>query len=75
MAALRKAMPDDWRAAEAYLKRAHSERWSEQFRTEVTGRDGGPVVLEHKAGLTLRGVCELAKKLEIEVDVPDPGAG
>jgi transposase len=36
-------MLGDWRAAESYLKRRHSDEWSE--RIEHTGEDGKPIVI------------------------------
>lgn len=41
IAAMRKATPDDWRAAEALLKRRFPNEYSE--RQEVTGAAGGPL--------------------------------
>jgi transposase len=43
VAFIRKAMAEDWRAALEYLKRRHPEHWQDRARTEVGGKDGGPV--------------------------------
>ena len=40
VAILRRAMPEDWRAALAYLERRHPSRWRRQQTTELTGKDG-----------------------------------
>ena len=42
VAVIRRAMPDDWRAAMTYLERRHPDRWRRRQTTEVTGVDGGP---------------------------------
>lgn len=39
----RQAMPTDWRAAEAFLKRRFPDNWGGE-KLEVTGKDGGPVL-------------------------------
>jgi len=43
VALLRRAMPNDWRAALAYLERRHPSRWRRHTSTELTGPDGGPI--------------------------------
>lgn len=46
---VRRAMPDDWRAAAFYLERAHPDRWRRRDTHEHAGPDGGPV--EHAVTL------------------------
>jgi hypothetical protein len=46
VAILRRAMPEDWRAALAYLERRHPGRWRRRTTTEVTGSGGGPIRTE-----------------------------
>jgi hypothetical protein len=43
VAVIRRAMPDDWRAAIAFLERRYPSRWHRQTTTELTGKDGGPI--------------------------------
>lgn len=43
VAALRRAMPDDWRAAAFFLERSFPVRWRRRDSHEHTGPDGGPV--------------------------------
>ncbi len=43
IAAIRRAMPEDWRAALAYLERRYPEEWARRSHTELTGAGGGPV--------------------------------
>lgn len=44
VAVIRKAMPDDWRAALAYLERRHPERWRrhQQLELEASGEAAKP---------------------------------
>src|SRR3954453_21116280 len=37
VALLRRAMPNDWRAALAYLERRHPARWRRHSSTEISG--------------------------------------
>ncbi len=37
------AAKDNWTAAAWRLERKHPERWGRRDRTEVTGKDGGPI--------------------------------
>jgi hypothetical protein len=53
VALLRRAMPDDWRAALAYLERRHPERWRRHQTTELTGKGGGPIRTDHRPALDL----------------------
>lgn len=53
VAVIRRAMPDDWRAALAYLERRHPGRWRQRQTTELVGRDGGPIRTQHAGGLEL----------------------
>ena len=43
IAAIRKVMESDWRAAMEYLARRYPKRWAKVERQEHTGRDGGPI--------------------------------
>lgn len=43
VATIRKAMPDDWRAAVTYLERRYPSRWRKNSSTELTGKNGGPI--------------------------------
>ena len=51
VATVRKAMTESWQAAIAFLERRHPDRWRRQQRTELTGRDGGPLRSEHALNL------------------------
>lgn len=53
VALLRRAMPDDWRAALAYLERRHPERWRRRQTTELTGKGGGPIQTDQRPPLDL----------------------
>ena len=53
VAVLRKQMPDDWRAALAYLERRHPQRWRRHQSTELTAKDGAPLTPERPATLDL----------------------
>ena len=52
VALLRRAMPDDWRAALAYLERRHPGRWRQHKTSELTGPNGGPIQTEHPVDLS-----------------------
>jgi hypothetical protein len=43
VAIIRRAMPDDWRAAVTYLERRHPQRWRHRQQTELVGADGAPL--------------------------------
>ena len=42
----RTAFKNDWRAAAEYLARRFPERWKKVERQEVTGADGGAIIVE-----------------------------
>lgn len=41
----RQSIPQNWAAARDFLARRYPERWAAHQKMELTGRDGGPVVL------------------------------
>lgn len=49
VAVMRRAMPQDWRAAITYLERRYPARWRRRQLTELTGADGGPIQTSHAA--------------------------
>lgn len=42
---IRTAFGTDWKAAQAFLERRHTQRWGRTNRVELTGAEGGPVQL------------------------------
>lgn len=54
----------DWRPALAYLKARHGDEWSEVQRHEMSGPDGGAIVLDAEAGAerALSLLAEVATK-------------
>src|SRR4051812_18697193 len=58
VAVLRRAMPEDWRAALAYLERRHPGRWRRRQTTELTGPDGGPIRADAGRAPDLRKLSE-----------------
>jgi hypothetical protein len=60
VAILRRAMPDDWRAAIAYLERRHPSRWRSRHQTELVGKDGGPIQ-------TSRAALDLSRLTDTEL--------
>lgn len=40
------AQSGTWQASAWYLERSHPQRWGRFQRTEITGRDGGPVEID-----------------------------
>ena len=51
VALVSKAAIDTWQAAAWMLERKHPNRWGQKVRTEVTGKDGGPVEIDVRAKL------------------------
>jgi Homeodomain-like domain len=50
IAAVRRAMPEDWRAAAFYLERTDPEQWGRRTAHELTGADGKPIALRGEDG-------------------------
>lgn len=48
----RKALPDHWQAAQAFLARRFPDRWAQTEKLEVTGKDGGAVQLAFTINVT-----------------------
>lgn len=38
-------MPEDWRAIESFMKRRYPKEWGDTVKQEITGGDGGPVMV------------------------------
>ena len=72
VATVRKAMTESWQAAIAYLERRHPERWRRQQRTELTGRNGGPLRAKHALNLQKLSDEELARLEEILSHASEP---
>ena len=58
VAIVRRAMAEDWRAALAYLERRHPTRWRRHQVTELTGKDGSPLLGDPGSGLDLSKLSE-----------------
>lgn len=43
------AQSGTWQASAWYLERSHPQRWGRFQRTEITGRDGGPIEVDAAA--------------------------
>ena len=71
VAVIRKAMPDDWRAAATFLERRYL-RWRRRSSTELTGKDGGPIETrgEQRIDLSALSDAELAilERLHADTD-------
>jgi hypothetical protein len=77
VAIMRRAMPEDWRAALSYLERRHPARWRRRTSTELTGRDGGPIESTHTTRLDLSALSDeqLAVLEQINRPVSSGGDG
>lgn len=72
---IRRAMPTTWQAAAWYLERRYPELYAPRYRTELTGKDGGPVQTEEvgSAKEELLGALREAKDRRASLRaVPDP---
>jgi transposase len=68
IAAIRSAMPEDWRAALAFLERRHPQEWGRRTAHEVSGPEGGS---NRHEGEAVPGAAELVARL---VERRDGGA-
>ena len=50
IATIRRAMPDDWKAAAFYLERTDPQSWGRSTRHEHSGPAGAPIGTEETAG-------------------------
>ncbi len=50
IATIRRAMPDDWKAAAFYLERTDPQNWGRSTRHEHSGPEGGAIPAEVTAG-------------------------
>jgi hypothetical protein len=62
IAAIRSAMPEDWRAALAFLERRHPQEWGRRTAHEVSGPEGGSI--ESKSDVGARAAELLARLVE-----------
>ena len=46
VALIERAANEHWQAAAWWLERKHSDRWGRKERTEITGKDEGPVQIQ-----------------------------
>lgn len=65
------AQAGDWRAASWILERRDSRSWAKAQEVEVTGADGGPVVVDVRASL-LEAARNLSRA-ELGIDDDPPG--
>lgn len=71
IAVIRAAMKDQWQAAAWMLERRNPKDWGRKDRTELTGRDGGPVQHVDVTGMS----DEELQKLVSGGESPDPEIG
>ncbi|KJS86280.1 valine--tRNA ligase [Desulfosporosinus sp. BICA1-9] len=57
-----KQMPQDWRAAQAFLERRYPERWGKRERVEFTGKEGGPIEIESMRARLIEKLTSLTKQ-------------
>lgn len=57
-------MRHDWRAAKDFLARRFPERWANREKTEVTGKDGGPIEVMDAREILLSRVRDIIAKRE-----------
>lgn len=50
-----------WQAAAWLLERRFPDKWGARHRLEHTGKDGGPVLTEHKTTLTIEQASEIVR--------------
>jgi hypothetical protein len=59
---IRTAAPDDWRAAESWLKRRRRDEWGDTVKQELSGPNGEALRIRHElAGLTEMSDDELLR--------------
>lgn len=56
-----------WQAAAWYLERTNPKKWGRHDTVELTGADGGPIVVEHSVKDTLRAKFEAAEAAALQV--------
>jgi Homeodomain-like domain len=64
--AITDAMPEDWRAALAYLERRYPAEWARTSRLEHTGAEGGPVEVKGSRDLSRLSMAELEQLQALE---------
>lgn len=61
----------DWKASAWRLERKYPDRWGRKDHHEVTGKDGGPIVVEDPKEKLLKRIEELANKEANQTIIPD----
>lgn len=58
------AANDDWKAAAWFLERKYNEKWGRKEKTELTGKNGGPVEISNAKELLMQKINDMVSKKE-----------
>lgn len=62
------AAKSDWKASAWRLERKYQDKWGRKDRTEVTGKDGGPIEIDDPREVLLNKLNTLAKRKNDQAD-------